>query len=330
VLSQDPRSAVPQVGLFDGTTAWTARQDLLASGPTDPDFVVEIDNSGIAHLRFGDGLLGRSPTVDRSFTAVYRNGRGTAGNVGAESISHLVLDDMTIDGISVTVRNPLPAHGGVDPEPIAEAKLLAPRGFRQTIERAIIADDYARIAERNAGLQRASAQLVWTGSWYESDVAIDPLGREMADPTTLQLIEGILYRYRRMGHDLRVQAAVYVPITLRLKICVLPGYDRGHVKAALISRFSNRVNSDGSTGFFHPDALSFGENVYLSRIIAAAQSVVGVEFATVVAFHRCLEEPNQEIANGVLPLASNEIAQLDNDPDHPERGGLEIVMRGGR
>jgi hypothetical protein len=330
MLSQDPRTAVPQVVLTDGNTRWIPRQDLLASGPDDPNFVVEIDNSEIAHLRFGDGLLGRSPTVGGSFSAVYRNGRGTAGNVGAESISHLVLDDTAIDGVSVTVRNPLPALGGVDPEPIRLAKLLAPRGFRQPIERAIIADDYARIAERNPGLQRASAELLWTGSWYEADVAIDALGTESAEPVMLRFIEGMLYRYRRIGHDLRVQAADHVPILLRLEICVLPRYDGGHVKAALISRFSNRVNSDGSTGFFHPDAVSFGQDIYLSRIIAAAQSVVGVASATVVAFHRCLEEPNQEIANGVLPLACNEIAQLDNDPDHPERGGLHIVVRGGR
>lgn len=330
MLTQDPRAAVPQVGLSDGTTAWIARQDLLASGPSDPDFVVEIDNVGIAHLRFGDGLLGRPPAVDRVLSATYRIGCGAAGNVGAESISFLVLHDLTIDGLSVVARNPLPAQGGIDPEPIAEAKLLAPGAFRETIERAIIAPDYVTIAERSPKLQHASARLAWTGSWYEADVAVDPWGKETADPALVDAIEGVLYRYRRIGHDLRVQPAVYVPITLRLEICMLPGYDRGHVKAALLERFSNRVNSDGTRGFFHPDSLTFGEDLYLSRIIAAVQSIAGVEYATVVEFHRWLEEPNLEIANGVMPLASNEIAQLDNDPDHPERGRIQIDTRGGR
>lgn len=330
MLTQDPRAAVPQVALSNDTTTWVARQDLLASGPSDPDFVVEIDNLGIAHLRFGDGLLGRPPAVDSVLSATYRIGCGAAGNVGAESISFLVLRDLTIDGLSVVARNPLPAQGGIDPEPIVEAKLLAPGAFRETIERAIIAPDYVTIAERNPKLQHASARLAWTGSWYEADVAIDPWGKETADAALIDAIEGVLYRYRRVGHDLRVQPAVYVPITLRLEICVLPGYDRGHVKAALLERFSNRVNSDGTRGFFHPDSLTFGEDLYLSRIIAAAQSIAGVEDATVVEFHRWLEEPNLEIANGVLPLASNEIAQLDNDPDHPERGHIRIDTRGGR
>ncbi len=230
----------------------------------------------------------------------------------------------------MTVRNPLPAQGGIDPEPIAEARVLAPGAFRETIERAITADDYATIAARSPGLQRAAAQLDWTGSWYEADVAVDPLGTETAGARLIDAVETMLYRYRRMGHDLRVEAATYVPITLGLEICVGPGYDRGHVRSALISRLGNRANADGTRGFFHPDSLSFGDDVYLSRIVAAALTVVGVEDATVTELHRCLMEPNHEIANGVLPLAPGEIAQLDNDPDHPERGVLHIVMRGGR
>src|SRR5206468_6126906 len=33
--------------------SWTVRRDLLKSGPGDRDFVVEIDNDGYGHLRFG-------------------------------------------------------------------------------------------------------------------------------------------------------------------------------------------------------------------------------------------------------------------------------------
>jgi hypothetical protein len=331
-LSQDPRLAVPVIALSDGAAAWTVRQDLLASGPDDRDFVAEIDNDAVAHLRFGDGNLGRSPDVGSQFTAVYRIGCGVVGNVGAEAISHLVLRNLKLDGVSITVRNPLPAQGGIDPETIAEAKLFAPHDFHDPakIERAITAADYATLAERNTALQSASAQLAWTGSWYEADVSVDPLHLENADEALLEAVEDYLHRYGRMGHDLRVQAAVYVPIMLSLVVCALPGYDRGHVKAALLARFSNRINSDGTTGFFYPDNLSFGEDPYLSRIIAAAQALPGVQRVTVDQFHRLFEQANQEIANGVLPLAANEIAQLDNDPDHPERGQMQITVGGGR
>ncbi len=334
-LTQNPRNTVPAISLSDGVAEWTVRRGLLASGPDDRDFVVEIDNDGIAHLRFGDGQCGRTPDVESSFKAVCRIGCGVVGNVGMEAISHLVLKNYKLYGVSISVRNPLPAQGGKNPESIAEAKLFAPHAFRdpEKIERAITAADYAKLAKRNREtiLQGASARLVWTGSWYEADVAVDPLHVESADKALLRTIECDLdHHYRRMGHDLHVKAAVYVPIELSLKVCALPGYDRGHIKAALLTRFSNRKNHDGTLGFFHPDKLTFGDDIYLSRIVAAAQAVPGVQRVTVEEFHRRFEPPNQELANGVLSIASNEITQLDNDPNYPERGCLTITVGGGR
>jgi len=329
-LAQDERAAVPSVVLHDADGAvWTARADLLASGPDDRAFVAEIDNDGVANLRFGDGELGRQPAAGTTFSADYRVGGGSAGNVGAEAICLLVLRGFKEDPVDVHVRNPLAASGGVDPQAIDDARMLLPGQFRRQIERAITAADYAELAARNTALQAATAKLAWTGSWYEADVAVDPLGTEAASGTLLAALCGDLHRYRRMGHDLRVQAARYVPLMLRLAVCALPGHDRGHVKAALLARIGSRA-SGRMRGLFHPDELAPGRSIALSRIIAAAQSVAGVECVDVVAFHRLFEPPSHEIANGVLPLAANEIAQLDNDPDHPERGQLLIDVRGGR
>ena len=55
-----------------------------------------------------------------------------------------------------------------------------------------------------------------------------------------------------------------------------------------------------------------------------------MECVTGHRFHRLFESPNHEIENGVLPLGTDEIAQLDNDPNFPERGQLEIHVQGGR
>lgn len=333
LLKQDVRDALPQVRLSSQPAKiWEPCFDLLESEPNDANFVVEIDNDGIAHLRFGDGELGFQPPAGMSFDATYRVGNGTPGNVGAEAISRLLLKNTTLSGVSITVRNPLPAQGGTDAEPLAEAKLFAPYDFRdpKKIQRAIIADDYEIIAERNAKLQQASAALVWTGSWYEADTAIDPLGREEADEALLAQIATYLDKYRRIGHDLRVMPAQYVPLDLKLEVCALPQYQRAHVKAALLDVFSNRILPGGRLGFFHPDNLTFGEGIFLSEIIATGQEVAGVECARVTRFQRLFESANHEIENGVLPLRVNEIAQLDNDPNFPEHGKLEIQVGGGR
>ena len=309
---------------------WTPQSDLLESGTDDRDFVVEMDNDRVAHLRFGDDECGEQPKAGTTFYASYRVGGGTRGNVGAEAITHLVTRRGNISGANLFIRNPMPAQGGMNAESIAEAKLFAPTQFRQVLERAVIADDYAQLAESKAThVQRAAAQLIWSGSWYEADVAIDPVGG-VQRRGQLSEIQGMLERYRRIGHDLHVEWAEMVPIELELDICVLPSYLRGHVLAALRDAFSNRVLSDGRRGFFHPDNLTFGEGIYLSRLVAAAQAVTGVESVRVTKLNRLFELPNRELENGVLPLAPLQIAQLDNDPSFPERGKLTFILRGGR
>lgn len=344
-MLQDSRLALPQVSLqeYVGTTAngeiWQAQYDLLASNGEERHFVAEIDDDGRAHLRFGDGGLGRIPESGTQFQACYRVGNGTAGNVGRDAITYLVLREGSLSADSIEPRNPLPAKGGVAPEPMAEVKLFAPQAFRARRERAVTAQDYAELAQNNPKLQRAAAEMRWTGSWYEAHVAVDPLYTEIADAALLEEIAGYLYTYRRMGHELAVVPARYVPIDMKMEICVLPHYVRSAVKAELLKVFGNGQLADGKPGFFNPDSLSFGEGVYISRLIAAAKSLDGVDAVRLLRLTR-LDAPSSRMApisggspfipaSGVLPMAAMEIAQLDNDPSFPENGKLELILRGG-
>jgi len=356
-LVQDPRNAIPQLlsvsGLpgrcpdpstfdqpevlagIDANSAnwkWYPRRDLLGSGLLDQHFVVEMDNDGLAHLRFGDGELGRMPSACTLFTANYRTGNGVVGNVGADVITTIGWRKETVGGITLIPRNPLPATGGVDREPVAEAKLFAPRAFLKRLERAITADDYARLAEQFPGrrVQRAGAALRWNGTGYVAQVSIDTLGSEAADPQLLKEIKEYLYPYRRIAHDIEVQQARYVPLRIEVSICVLPHYLRGDVEQALLDVFGNQQLPDGSYGLFHPDNLTFGEGIYLSKLIAAAQAIAGVESVRVTALERLGDGPQGELEAGILELGPLEVAQLDNDPNFPERGILKLTMRGGR
>jgi hypothetical protein len=312
--------------------AWEARQDLLESGPDDRHFVVEIDDARKARVRFGDGDCGRLPDAGASFRAAYRVGNGTVGNVGAETITRIVFRTGFPGGVDLRPRNPLPAMGGQAPELVPEARLRAPHVFHSRLERAITADDYAAIVMRDfaSRVQRAAAALCWNGIGPQVLVAVDALGKAEADPALLCEIGHHLWRYRRMGHDVQVEAAQAVPLDIGLFICVCDGYLRGHVKAALLDACSNRLLPGGQRGFFHPDKLSFGQGIYLSQVVATAQAVEGVESVRVIRFERLYEGPNGEIAAGVLPLGPLEVARLDNDPGFPERGRLTLKLEGGR
>ena len=310
--------------------SWSPQRDLIGSGADDRDFVVEMDNEGDGDLRFGDGDLGMMPEAGAELRAAYRVGNGTAGNVGAEAIVYVVVPGR-LSGANIVPRNPLPATGGTEPEPLAEVKLFAPNTFRKELARAITEDDYGKLAERNnRRVQRAAAALRWTGSWYEALVTIDPAGTEDASQALLTEIATSLEPYRRIGHDLVVAPARDVPLDVELTICVLPHYLRGHVEAALLDVFSHAVLPGGTKGFFHPDNLTFGEDVYASALVAAAQAVPGVQSVEVTKLERYFEGPNDEVQNGVLALGPLEVARLDNDPSFPENGRLVLEMRGGR
>ena len=312
------------------TRAWTPRRDLLNSASDARDFVVEMDDAQVAHIRFGDGVLGIAPEAGETFFATYRTSSLGEGNVGRESIRHLAYLDGPIDGSNLVIDNPLAAVGGTDPEPVDEVKMYAPGTFLTQLDRAITADDYAQLAERNPLVQRAAASLVWTGSRYEARVAIDPLGTDSPDPQLMQQVERYLFPFKRVGHDLSVVQAQYVPLDLTLDVKVAQGYLAAHVKRALLAALGNKKLPNGQLGLFHPDRLSFGESIYASQIIAAAQSQDGVESVTIARLERLLEEERDGMIDGVLAIGPLGIAQLDNDPVHPERGRLRLQMRGGR
>ncbi|PSR19019.1 putative baseplate assembly protein, partial [filamentous cyanobacterium CCP3] len=333
MLRQDPRQAKPQVALHNAQGTWQPQLDLLASTGLDRHFVAELDDGGRAHLRFGDGEMGALPTAGTEFRSTYRVGNGERGNIGAETLAFVVLRQSSAEsGVYLEPRQLFAAVGGTQPEPLKQVELFAPGTFRQELQRAITAQDYADLVMRDFAdrVQRAAAVLRWSGSWPEVLVAVDPIGRTEADPELLDAIAQRLYRYRRTGHDVLVRSATTVPLHIELTLCVRPDHIRGHVKAALLEALGNGTTARGDKGFFHPDRLSFGEGIALSRLVAAAQSVIGVENAVVTRLERLHEGPNGEREQGLLPLGPLEVARLDNDPNFPDNGKLILHLRGGR
>lgn len=314
----------PACGAPFGPAAWEAHRDLLDAGGDDPWFVVEVDDEGDAHLRFGDDVNGLAPEPGVRFDAAYRVGNGPAGNVASEAIAHVQLVGGG-GGLSLRVRNPLPAAGGVAPEPVDDVRFLAPASLFSVRERAVTAEDYAELALRgHPELQRAAAALRWTGSWYEVEVGLDPLGGEALTPTVQATVEHDLERYRRIGHDLRVGPAHYVPVRVALRVCAKPEYLRGHVRVAIQRALFGR------RGFFHPDAFTFGQALRLSALVAAVQAVEGVLAVAVTRLERLFIGDRGELAAGELTVGALEIVQLANDPALPEHGQLELLIGGGR
>ncbi|HEY8428040.1 MAG TPA: baseplate J/gp47 family protein, partial [Sandaracinaceae bacterium] len=228
---------------------------------------------------------------------------------------------------------------GTDAETIEEVRQLAPTAFHAEQFRAVTEADYEQAALKLPGVVAAKCVFRWTGSWHTVFVALHP-----ADPADLvthpggrvELAEGFaraarahLTRYKLAGYDLALRTAQYVPLEITIEICIARGHFRGDVIAAVRNALSNRRNPDGSLGFFHPANFAFGQSVYLSRLYQAVTAVEGVDSAVVTVFERYWTIANHELENGVIPMGPFEIARLDNDPNFPENGVLELIALGG-
>lgn len=309
---------------------WSTVPDLLRdSGPDSRHVVVETEHGGAVRLRFGDDTYGRRPEEGTLFQAVARVGAHLAGNVGAESIAHVVGDDPALVSLDVAgVRNPLPAQGGVAAETAPQLRRRAPQAFRSQ-ERAVTPDDYAAMAERFPGVQRASARMRWTGSWHTVFLTVDRLGGVPMDRSFATELLRHLETYRMAGVDLEIEEPLLVPLELALHVCVTPGHQRAHVRDALQQALGARRLPDGGLGYFHPDRWSFGQTVYVSGIEAAARAVAGVATVQATTFQRQGKTDPEPLRQGYLSLAAREIVRLDNDRNHPDRGVLRLDLHGG-
>jgi predicted aconitase with swiveling domain len=322
---------------------WEARRDLLISDRFSRHFVVETEEDGRAYLRFGDDTLGKQPKEDAHLFVSYRVGNGSSGNVGANTITNILLLpenlaeeqrqhlDKLQSGEAIAVYNPLPAQGGVDPEPIEQIRQYAPQAFREQ-RRAVTAADYAEKAKQYPGVQNAIADRRWTGSWHTIFITVDREEGKPIDDDFKQKLRAFLEEFRLSGHDLEVENPRFVALDIAMTVKVKPGYFRSAVKKALIDAFSKRLSPNKQKGFFHPDNFSFGQPVYLSKVLSTAIAVAGVESVYVTRFKRWVESEAQgrrALEIGQIAFDLLEIAQLDNDPSSPENGRIEFQMEGG-
>ena len=353
MLKADPHIAVPQVLRLiiqpsqidcknlppqSSQTDWNlANPSLMNSSAFDKDFVVETDNAGRAVIRFGDGEYGMAPPEiepdgpEINVAIAYRIGVGRSGNIGSDSLAHVILPSgKTIDGGQISVRNPLPAWGGIDPEPMEVVKQLAPAAFHAEQFRAVTEADYARAAEKHPAVSRAVAVFRWTGSWLTVFITIDPYGTNDVTPDLEQKVKDLVESYTLAGYDLEIRPPSYVALIICVDLCVSPDHFKGDVEEALLVALSNQVLPDGSLGFFHPDRFTFGQALYLSQLYEAIEKVEGVDSAVITTFNRLGKPINQDIEKGFIQVDALEVIRLDNDPSLPDNGILRLNMRGGK
>lgn len=298
---------------------WNLRRDLLSSGSLASDYTVDMEDGGHARLRFGSGKQGRQPAVDDHFVSTYRSGRGTQGNVRADTINRIVTTDTRV----IQVRNPLAALSGTNPQPIEDARFDAPYAFH-TQQRCVTADDYAMMAEHHPQVKKAVAQLRLTGSRTTAFVYVQRHKRYTIDAAFRAELQHFLEDFRLPGYEIELRGPYFVALDIILHVYLDVHTAKSVVNDALTTAFSNMPG-----GFFAPENFTFGQSVYLSQVITRAMDVPGVVQVQAERFGRHDITTSEQPMTEYIPMGPLEIARLDNDYAAPHNGTILFSLEGG-
>jgi hypothetical protein len=348
MLVVDPKLATAKIDARQDVGAgadpvWKLVPEMFDKRADSRVLALDIDDRGVGILRTGDGINGRIPEPDTAFDLRYRVGGGSMGNVGAETISHLLTDAYVgLDGALAVgfsgqaadiaaIRNPLPAVNGRDPESIAQARLRAPLNFREP-DRAVTPADYARRLLDDPDVTNAYAVERWTGAERAIVLLVDLADGKPLDAGVEDRLRQRLEYFRLAGHVLEFRTPLMVPVELAMRVCVKPQSLRDRVHERLLQVFSSGRFDDGSTGLFHPDQFTFGSPLLLSRLYAAAQGIEGVRHVDITRLRRqgVQGAGDEALESGQLLVGAYEIPLLANDPNFPDRGIVSFTMEGGR
>lgn len=306
-----PHGVAPTLSVRVGGLLWQPRANFFGATDKDRVYVTEVDDSGATHVTFGDSAHGAVPATGAPITADFRSGMGEAGNVRALTLTSLATKPVGLK----SGLNPLPANGGLDPEPMAEVRVNAPGSVR-TFGRIVSIRDFEDAA-REFGVAKARASIEWVGSDEAVRLVVGGtsrtpegrvIGAQVIDPQLTNLVLDLNSR-RDPNRLLEVANYVSVPVTLRAIVLHQdPAYRTEDVHAAAMAAVLD-----------HFDYLKrdFGQAVHLSEVfavLAGAAGVVGVDVDRLQ-----FKKPADQTSHGAssadvqphLFLFPDEIAALD-------------------
>ncbi len=321
------------VGLVSGATV-PAQQvaNLLDPDAAGADFayVVDTEEDEPPVMRFRTGSVGAAPPLASVVGARYEAGGGDVGNVPANALSVLERNESVPGAVpawvvrEVAVRNPVAASGGGDRMPLEVVRRDAPELFVLEPERAVLPVDHAAAAVRDPLVQRAMARRTWSGAWPLVETVVDLTVTGSAGDEARAALQARLDALRMIGTEVAVLDGTPIGLYIALEICASPGSVGPRIRADVLQAL--RPGSDERPGLFHPTRLVLGTAVYISTVVAAAAAIAGVDAVEVLEARR-LDEP-AGTQHEVLVIAPDEVAILDDDPAQPQRGRLDVLVRG--
>lgn len=268
------------------------RESLLASEPTDLDFVLEAEPA--AAVRFGDGQHGRVPPMGVPIIAVTSLTLGTSGNGPAETINRLdagshnvalLGDPKGVEAKFQHIGNPDPASGGSGEETLthAEGRVLQ---LLEKQSRAVTLKDCEALALATPGTNIARAAALanqhpgfpcYSAPGFITLVIVPylPLGKPVPSPGLLQAVSAYLNPRHVVGTRIVVTGPEYVEVGVIAEVKAFTGQSKvaiaNAVEAALQEFLDPLRGGPDRTGW------PLGRDVYISEVVEVMVAVPGVD-----------------------------------------------------
>jgi len=273
--------------------AWSEVPSLYQQPPAAQVFATLNQSDSTTDVLFGgDGEGALLPTGQNNVQANYRIGSGSAGNVGAGTITTLLDRPLGVCG----VFNPQSATGGQDPQSIEDIRVNAPQTVL-TLGRAVSIVDYQNYASSFAGIAKAYA--IWIPNGPGRGVFLTVAGvNGAALPNNGLTIINLVRSLRSYGNPLvpiLVRSYVETLFSFAAAVQYNPSYDQPTVQAQVQNTL---------TGTFSFAARSFGQAVSVDEISAVIQGVAGVVAVNVTGLRTTSSSTGGDLsASGVSTIS---------------------------
>ncbi|WP_406661825.1 putative baseplate assembly protein [Methanolobus sp. ZRKC3] len=310
---------------------WTEVDDLDGSGPEDTHFILDNENG---EIRFGDGLMGKVPSVDSGIRIPeYMAGGGEQGNLMPDCTWSIQdVEDMDI-------TNQRASTGGKEAETIAEATDRFIRDLKVPYT-AVTSEDFEYIAKNTPGLRVATAKSIpnhdpmnpekGEGSVTVVVIPFSPLKTFAIPPEPSSgfknAIKQHLNTHRLLGTRIHVIPPVYIRTTVN--VTVVPS--NGFLKEGLAQKIIDRLNF-----FLHPvkggregNGWPIGRSLYRSELYELIKKIDGVDSITELSIRADKNTHTDEYGNLVLDsriatiYSGRHVVEMINKADAGRRGSI--------
>ncbi len=266
--------------------------NLLDSDASDTHFVVLHTHNGTTTIKFGDGILGVSPTGVLDIE--YATGGGLSGCVEARSITLAPQPIYDTDRIpaDIDVTNPAAATGGRDSESVASIKANAPRSFRAAGQ-SITREDFEINACRVPGVARALMLTSNQDPRVEENTGrlyiVPHGGGDMPASMAAEVLRMVTEEYPcTLTFRAMPETAIYRVIDAYVHVELLSSANEEAVQNAIVNQLRDMfaIEIDGhpnprvNFGFYSRSASSDGGDVAWSDVLTTICLVPGVRKLT--------------------------------------------------